>query len=240
MAQLIQDIKPRGTDSAYVSAPFDDAKAELESNGYRVISLEENARLRMQEGKDSYVSGNGNWTREGVLYLPDKRIFLTKNSPIMDNAKDATDCHRQGKDFYLTPEQIEKALADSVEIKDRKFPTNRLGENELTVYAFGETAKQYGEFLKKAGIEEMPVWLADVQDKPFARQLWFWVLDGRSGLGGSDRNLLGSSRVRGVRISGAEGTQKNIECYSVNKIADALKKANLSGIEQLLFRELRQ
>ena len=239
MAQLIQDIKPRGTDSAYVSAPFDVAKAELEANDYKVISLEENARLRMQEGKDSYVSRNGNWTREGVLYLPDKRILLTKNSPIMDNPKEATDCHRQGKEFYLTPEQVEKALAESIEIKDRQIPTNRFGENELTVYAFGEVAKQYGEFLKEAGIEEMPVWLANVQDKPFARQMWFRDLVGRSELNGNDRGL-SYCRVRGVRVSGAEGTQKSFESYSPIQIANALKKANLSGIEQLLFSNLRK
>ena len=212
MAQLIQDIKPRGDDSAYVLAPFDEAKAVLEANNYRVISLEENAGLRIQEGRNEDISRNENWTREGFLCLPDKRICLTKSSPIMENPKEATDCHRQEKDFYLTPEQVEKSLADSVEIKDKKIPTNRFGENELTVYAFGEVAKQYGEFLKEAGIEEMPVRLADVQDKPFARQLWFRNLGLRSELIG-DR-YLGYwylnyyNRVRGVRGSNAEGTQK--------------------------------
>mgnify|MGYP001580781851 FL=1 len=58
---LTQDIKPRElSDSAYSDLPFDKAKQELESDNYRIISLEENAKLRIQEGKDSFVSKNGN------------------------------------------------------------------------------------------------------------------------------------------------------------------------------------
>ena len=40
------DVKGK-LESAYVEAPFDKAKKKLESRGYRIISLEENARLRM-------------------------------------------------------------------------------------------------------------------------------------------------------------------------------------------------
>ena len=58
---LTQDVKPRElSDSAHSNLPFDQAKQELESDGYRIISLEENAKLRIQEGKDSFVSKNGN------------------------------------------------------------------------------------------------------------------------------------------------------------------------------------
>jgi hypothetical protein len=38
---IIQDVKPTGTDSAYVEKPFDEAKKELEDNGYHIVSLEE-------------------------------------------------------------------------------------------------------------------------------------------------------------------------------------------------------
>ena len=65
---IVNDIKPRGTDSAYVNdKPFDEAKAELEKAGYHISSLEENASLRIQEGKDAYVSRNGNWVKEDFL-----------------------------------------------------------------------------------------------------------------------------------------------------------------------------
>ena len=54
--------------SAYVDAPFDEGKGALGKRGYNLISLEENANLRIQEGEDSYVSRNGNWTREAIVY----------------------------------------------------------------------------------------------------------------------------------------------------------------------------
>ena len=199
--QINEDIKPRGITSAYVEVPFDVAKKTLERANYRIISLEENARLRMQEGKDSYVSRNGNWTREGFVYIPEKGIFLTKNSPIFDNAREAIKCHRKGKEFYLTKDQIEKALADSIQIpRDIKsISTERFADDKITVYAFGNSAQDYGNFLKEAGINGMPIWLCDLEEKPFARQLWFRNLDGGSVLGGSYWGLHGDDRMRGVK-----------------------------------------
>lgn len=64
MAKINVDIK--------VVALFDEGKERLASNGYRIISLQENARLRMQESAGSYVSQNGNCVREGAIYVPGK------------------------------------------------------------------------------------------------------------------------------------------------------------------------
>jgi len=205
------DVKPKGIFSAYVVAPFDEGKEELEKAGYSIVSLQENAGLRMQERAKEDVSLNGNWVREGVIYVPQKGIYLTKSSPIMANAKIATDCHRKGTEFYLTDEQVEEALTDFVKLSPNAIPTNSFGENEIAVYAFGEDAENYGKFLNEAGIEEMPVWLANVQDKPFARQMWLFGLGGgRSGLGGDSGSLGNGDGVRGVKNS-AEGTAKNLE-----------------------------
>jgi len=207
MEKINVDIKPTGIESAIVYAPFDKAKEALESKGYRIISLEENAKLRMQQGKDHYVSQNGNWTREGVVYAPNKGIFLTKNSPIMANAKEATQSHRKGNEYFLTEEQVEQALQDSVKLSKKSIPTNRFKENEIANFAFGDVAEDYGLFLKDAGIKKMPVYLTNVSDKPFARQLWFRGLDLRSGLRGGksvlfgyDRDLYDDLRLRGVKI----------------------------------------
>jgi len=218
MAEVNVDIKQSGIESAYIEEPFDKGKEALEKAGYKIISLEENAMLRIQEGKDSFISRNGNWVREGVIYVPKKGIFLTKNSPIMDNAREATDCHRKENDFYLTDSQVEKALENSVELRKEEIPTNRFKDNKIAVYAFGNYAEKYGQFLRNAGIREVPVWLANMQDKPFARQLWFWDLGVRSELFGSYWGLLSDYRVRGVRES-AEGTAKNSEEYTPKQIA---------------------
>ena len=181
MVQLTKDIQPRGIASAYVVTPFDEGKKILEADGYHIISAEENARLRAQEGKDADVSRNGNWIKEGFLYIPKKGKFLTKNSPVMDNSVEATQAHRKGNEFYLTDTQVESGLANSVKLKDRDFsiPTNRFGDDEVTAFAFGNSAKPYGNFLREAGIKEMLVYMVDnIEDKPFARQAW---LCGRGG-----------------------------------------------------------
>ena len=242
MSNLTVDIKPTRTYSAYIAAPFDQGKEALEREGYSIISLEENAQLRMQQGPNSFVSGNGNWTKEGVIYIPKRGIFLTKKSPIMANAQEATACHRNNKDFYLTDAQVEASLADSVLLTGQSIPTNRFSEDPVTIYAFGEAADQYGQFLRSTGIEGMPVLLATLQDKPFARQMWFHGVDGGSCLGGDW--VLGYVLVRGVR-QGGEATVKNFEvhppeAYTLQDIQRVLKERNLTGLEGMLLSSLRQ
>ena len=238
MAEFIEDVKNGPLHSAYAKdAPFDKGKNALEAGGYRIISLEENAKLRIQEGKNALVSQNGNWTREGVLYIPKKGIFLTKKSSIMEEAEEATDCHRKGKEFCLNSKQVEKSLHGAVKLPGDSIPTDRFEENEVTNYAFGKTAKAYGEFLKDAGIIAMPISLASLGNKPYARQMWFRYLGGRSGFGGLNGGLYFSSGARGVReVKAGEASTKNL--YSREQISQALKETNLSGIEKTLLEKL--
>lgn len=193
------DIRQTGVESARVYAPFDETLEALTSEGYKIISLPQNARLRMQQEKDSYISRNGNWTREGFVYVPKKGKFLTKSSPIMQNPREATQAHRNGKHYFLADEQVDQALADSIQIQSIEIPTNRFGENEITAYAFGDVAEQYGQFLREEGINEMSILLYDLQDKPFATQLWFGNLSSGSSLSGYGGDLNVDGRLRGVK-----------------------------------------
>lgn len=177
MIEVIKDITKGNIHSAYAIGVFDEAKVALESEGYRVISLEEMAGLRIQEGVNSSISKLGNRTREGFIFVPNKGAFFTRNSPIMANAKEATECHRNGKEFYLTDEQVESALVDSVKITEIEIPTLYFANHELTNYAFGKNAKAYGKFLKENGIDAIDVYFTDCQEKPFARQQWLQRLD---------------------------------------------------------------
>ena len=204
------DIRPTGVESAIVYAPFDEALAELQKHGHKLISLPQNALLRIQHGKDAYISQNGNWTREGILYTPGEGNKLVRVSPIFESAKKAVQAHRNGEEFYPTRKQIEQSLEDSIDFPEEEIgiPTNRFGSEALTVYAFGGEieARAYGKFLRESGIKEMPVYAVgkdyvNKQSQPFARQLWFWHLDAKSGLSGCGRNLDGNCRVRGVKVS---------------------------------------
>ncbi len=239
------DVKPTRMESAYVAAPFDVAKEALEAQKYNIISLEQDARLRMQQGKDSYISRNGNWTREGFVYHKELGIYLTKNSPIMSSPVEATQAHRNENEFYLNDEQVGRSLTNAIQIpkKQEPIPTKRFGEDKITVFVFGDVAKQYGEFLNNSGIKEMPICLANIGEKPFARQMWFGGLGFQSSLGGYNRDLGHDNRLRGVRESGEAGSQNfsnssSIKTYTPEQISRALKKANLSGIENILFKNL--
>jgi len=218
--EITQDVKRGKLHSAYAVGAFDKAKASLQRKGYRIISLEEQAGLRVQEGTGSSVSTKGNWTREGVIYVPDKGTFLTKNSPIMENAREATDCHRvasYGKsgEFYLNDEQVEKALADSVrlnvKVKDSYIPASDFGNRKETIYAFGKNAKEYGEFLKENGINSMQVYWVNLLDKPFARQVYLGFVRGNHGseLAGGFA-LCDIDVVRGVKARAKVSSSNNL------------------------------
>ena len=209
--RFVIDVIPKGTVSAVFFGPFDVAKKALESDGYRIISLEENAMLRIQEGKDSPVSRSSNWTRGGVLYVPKRGIYLTKNSPIVQNAEEATKADENHGKYYLTGEQVEAALTGSVEISENPIPTNRFDSEEVTVYAFGEFAKLYGEFLKDAGVEKMTIVLSTLgglsgETEPWAEQVWLKCLDHRSELYGSIGvslyygSMPGAGALRGIKV----------------------------------------
>lgn len=244
----MQDIMPAGIESHVWVGPYDEAKAEMEKEGFSEIDLAKNALLRIQQGKDAYVSQNGNWVKEDAIYIPNKGKFLTKISYISANAKEATNCHRNGEDFYLSNEQVEQALSDSVELSVKSVPTNRFGDCDITLYAFGKDAKKYGELLREAGIKEMPICTVDLQDKPFARKVWFrWLGDGRSELSCDYRSLRGGGRVRGVRES-AEGAAKNyegsIKTPNIAEILDYTKRfvpeAVRDEFEKGLAKKLKQ
>ena len=139
--EIIEDVTQGVLHSAYVAAPFGEGKTALEAKGYRIPTLEENARLRIQEGGGSNVSRNGNWVSEDFVYVPSKGIYLTKKSPIMVNPREATEAHRNNIEYFLTDEQVQEALSDSIEVES--------DQNSITAYAFGNFAKKYEEFLKE-------------------------------------------------------------------------------------------
>lgn len=192
-------IMPTGIGSGVVHASFDKALEALTENGYRVISLPENAALRIQQGPRSWISRKGNWTGEGVICFPNRKPKLVRNSPILYSAKEATSAHKIREEFYPSHNHIDLSLVDSIDFPQEniKIPTNRLSEEDLMVWAFGgeKEARVYGEFLREAGIEKMPVWVVNKnrinrQNRPFARQMWFKYLGMGSGLGGYARGVM--------------------------------------------------
>lgn len=185
MTEIINDIKPRLADSACVGLPFDEANKILTKAHYRIISTEENAALRIQEGINAFICNNGNVVREGFVYIPkEPHVYLTKSSPIMENPVWATNANRNKKEFFPPKDEAENAIDAIFSVKvpyeaaKRVIPTNRFGENEITAFVFGQYAEKYGDFLKEAGRKDLVISLCnqeyvDKQENPFATQLFF-------------------------------------------------------------------
>jgi hypothetical protein len=174
---LMQDVTKGKLHSAYTIGRFDNSKSMLESNGYSVSSLEELAGLRIQEGIDAPVSTIGARTREAIVYVPKKGIFLTKKSPIMANPDKISYICFDNK-FYLTNEEIEFSLEDALRIDNIKprcvnVLTSDFGNHPLTSYVFGRNAKAYAEFLKEKYIWEIEFGVTNMEDKPFANLIHF-------------------------------------------------------------------
>jgi hypothetical protein len=217
--EIVVDVKPTEIVSASLNAPFDEGKRDLEGRGYDIISLEENAKLRMQVGKDSVISKTGNWVREAFLYIPERGVYLTKYSAIMENPEEATTYSKNGSEFYMSTEQIAKSLSNSVKLTNEtipitdtinqliptkgltgRIPTRGLVDNKIAVYAFGgiKNTRDYGEFLRDAGINEMAIWFADTWGKSFVRQMWFGPLSEGAELLAYKGGLGANNRVRGI------------------------------------------
>lgn len=200
------DIRPTGIESAIGYVRFDKALAELQKNGYKLISLSQNAELRIQQGKDHNVSTDGNWVKEGVLYIPEKGRFITRYSPVLDNPRKAIRAHIKNEQYFVSDDQIGIAMRDSIQIPYdvNEIPTDRFSEDPIPIFCFGKNAKDYGLFLKDAGISNMPLCFNEEdyvqkQGKSYANQLWFSGLDYVSILRGDHRGLPYVNRSRGVK-----------------------------------------
>ena len=94
----IQLIKEYAT----VLGPFDEVIEILAENGYEIVSLLQNVRL-IQSKKNSFVLSyypeESNWTREGIIYFPDGKSKLVRNSPVLFSAIEATHAHKNNKEF---------------------------------------------------------------------------------------------------------------------------------------------
>ncbi|MBI2451815.1 hypothetical protein HYV50_01915 [Candidatus Pacearchaeota archaeon] len=185
------------------------------------ISLEQLAEARIKSGAKSSLSTEGSYVKEGAIYVPNQAPLFVRDSPVLSNAKEATQAHRENREFYLDAKTyLEQAEEDKTkEPQKRKIlilkqrddfsvPTDKFGENETALWAFRDNAEKYGEFLRENGINNWNVCLVgeyyvDKQEKSFARQLWLRRLDGGSGLS-DDYGLLDcDDPVCGVCAEGA-------------------------------------
>lgn len=212
---IIRDTSTGRIISSYVvGEPFDNALNILEQYNYKIITVPEFAKFRIQEGKDAVCSQNGATTSEEFLYRPkDDFFYWVVNSQINKFAKDATNASREDKEFFLNEKQEAEALNQAIKIPfsyiNKRIPTNRLSEDEIFAQIYGkEISKKYGLFLFESGVEDTGFWNILLKEDinkiskygiPFVRKNWFHKIDIGSELR-SGRELEGIASVRGIKI----------------------------------------
>ena len=192
-----------------IDACFCEGFKNLERKGYRLPSLKENAFLRMKRGYSSDITKYGNWTCEAGVYDLDKGVFLTPNSPILSQPEVAAKINSCGQQYLLTKKQIQEASIGAipfsgVHLGTTQVYTKKFGDSPLMNSLFQEYAGPYGMFLKRSGIEAVPVWFFDEEymnmvGKTFAVQIFFCGLDQDSRIYGRLNELHTKRNVVGIK-----------------------------------------
>jgi len=233
MVTLELDVVTQEFESVYVHGSFDEKTKKLDDLGYEVISLPENALLLIQQGVDYGNLRYGNLTREGFLYFPDGKIKLVRDSPALESASEAVNAyHTDKKRFFPTEDQIERALNDSIDFprEGTEIPTNRFDSDELTVWAFGEEqrARDYGEFLRRLGTNNMPFSAESVgsgmgrEEIPYARQVLLTDISYPSAIWAHTDFAFNLSWLRGIKYLEKNGEGIPVDCIYLFEQKDFL------------------
>ena len=227
---LEANVKGLGEVYKVENAPFDEALKALGDK--EIITARDLAYARIKEGKDSSLSQNGSYIREGVVYVlnSQNKIILIRNSLILKSPKKAVQAHRKGEEYLISKKlanNVSKYADDAITLSNvTSIPTNRFGEDQTTAWLFNDMAKEYGLFLKdECDINEMLLSFdsneyINKQKSPYANQLWLHWLDNWSGLDGYGRFLYNGDRAHGVRLE--HETQKISESSLDSKVQAAL------------------
>lgn len=207
--------------SARVYRRFDQGKKFLEARGFRIQDGAVTAKLRMTLPRDKHIVRHGHWIRAGVIYRPGEDDLLIPESNIVSSdlaAHAAARCQKEQKEYHLDKSVLEKCLQGAINIPDDEIqiPTERLGDEALTVLAIGggnaAIARDYGAYLKEHGglkyikfVRLSKGWV-DSQESPFERLLLFHGIGDKesypSGLNGT-RDLILDPEVRGYKLNDA-------------------------------------
>ena len=187
--------------------PWDRGVSSLKSQGLDAITLRDLAEARILGGANSPVSTRWTWVAENFNYDKDDILIASREfSPLLQYPAEATECHRQGKEFYLSPndtEKLRRAASSDVNqamkfgvllLKRSKILSDisveAFGEEDVTSFLFRDKAKEYGRFLKENGIKNVPLRVAgeayaQEQGRAFSRALWAYNLNFNSALLGN-------------------------------------------------------
>ncbi len=163
-----------------IIAPFDKALFSLRDSGIEPISSRDLAYARIKGDINGKLVNSEGFTREGFLisrkfYIAKDSVLLSSTSPLLMNdlAKRVVEANEK-YEYLITDKFVYNAyreIAEKDKIKnpeERKviilpqkksyrIPANRFNEDELTLFLFKDIAKEYGDFLMGADINQITV-----------------------------------------------------------------------------------
>jgi hypothetical protein len=186
---IIKDVQTEKIASAYALQDgwssfgnYRESRIELERKGFRLISLEELAKLHIAKGinvkykeirkkcKDvRYPDGtrvakdfqnNGAYVQEGYLWLPGNEMYLIRTLPVpLDENRETKEDMVKGIVRNLNPEQIKECLKDSCCLNGCAdyIHIEEMGKSDILKFAFGKkTLKDYVDLFLKTRNERYP------------------------------------------------------------------------------------
>ena len=174
-------------------APWDEALETIRLENGEVISAPILAYAKVQTGKDSSISQHTSRIREGGIYVPQKGIYLLRNSLLLqpELAKGALIAHEAQKEYSIEDSLAKEYMAKASEDKNSEvFPltnldsisTNTFDKDKRVLWLFQDYSEIFGRFLYDNGIQEMPLQFfrqnrIDKEGRPFTNQLDFKGLE---------------------------------------------------------------
>ncbi len=208
--------------------PFDKGLKAISRAGGQLAPAQRVAQARLVAPREHSLWQNGSWANENLVYVPagyvegEQSPFVLwtsgQHSPIPKYAPQATQAHRDHKEFYVPESDFEAILKQARADTDKppaarevlldnrvdafEAAAQKLGADQLMQFVFKGDLGAYAARLTKFEVPSVLVYLAGVwhtnaQEQPFARALWLHDVDG--GLSSDFRGSYYGSRARGVR-----------------------------------------
>jgi hypothetical protein len=189
--KIVKYPLPNGNVAFEEEGAFDHGIKFLAQHKAAFSSCPEFAGARIGLGLKHHLNSNGYWVAESMNYLSNGDILVSKILQNQIIPEIATDCHRNGKEFYLEKrvwEQLQDlakrnpadALSSGVLLLKRRevkpIDTSRPYDNKLGIFLFEKQLRPYCAFCKEAEISQIPVEVAEKKKRAFARQLYIYYL----------------------------------------------------------------
>lgn len=169
------DYKNNELETTVVARPFDTALAELTNDNYQLISLAQNAQLRLEAGARHEISQYGNYVEQGAVHHEgEKGIVLAKSYLLVDEKLIclAVEANRKGKYFSTESKDLYDLLRKQVDDDSSKPPCERRAmfipsnygrfflsptqNPELFEMLLGERRKEYLRFVSREALPFHP------------------------------------------------------------------------------------